>query len=64
MSGIDNAKKAQGWTHPNERERCANCKHVAVDNYAPGFCKPVYRCAKGSFMTPGNAVCNLHEWVF
>lgn len=60
MSGIDNAKAAMGWLHPNVRAACGNCAHAKVENHSPGFCKPNWRCTKGSFITPRFAVCDQH----
>lgn len=61
MSGIDNAKQAIGWKHPNGRAGCGNCKHVQADPPVNVTFKPVNWCGKGGFYTPRHAICN--DWT-
>jgi hypothetical protein len=54
MSTIDNAKKAMGWMHPNQRQSCGNCQHVVVSESH----RMELRCKPGGFFTPRYAICD------
>jgi hypothetical protein len=60
MSSIDNARRAAGWKHPNERASCKNCKHGEQTDTGNGFCSPMIRCTRHGFYSKLFAICN--DW--
>lgn len=59
MSTIENAKRAMGWKHPNQRERCATCSRSNASANSH-LLREQIRCNKGGFITTSFSVCN--EW--
>lgn len=60
MSTIENAKKAMGWQHANQRERCATCAHRDMSGPVNGLLREPVRCTKGGFITSSFSVCD--QW--
>ena len=60
MSTIENAQKAMGWKHANQRERCATCAHRDISGPLLAPLRGHVRCRKGGFITSSFSVCD--EW--
>ncbi|MDA8254161.1 MAG: hypothetical protein M0Z99_00750 [Betaproteobacteria bacterium] len=60
MSTIENAKKAMGWKHANQRERCATCAHRDMSGSPSAPLREPVRCKKGGFITSAFSVCD--QW--
>lgn len=61
MSGIDNAKRAMDWRHPNDRQSCGNCTKAKVDTFSSHGKFTIFRCTPGGFITPRHAICGEYE---